>query len=56
QALGLKVLAWTVNSPSQIAGVMDMGVDGVVTDRPDVAREEMKRRGMALPASTPVQP
>jgi glycerophosphoryl diester phosphodiesterase len=33
-----------------------MVVDGIVTDRPDLVRQEMQRRGMALPAATPVQP
>jgi glycerophosphoryl diester phosphodiesterase len=56
QALGLKVLAWTVNSPEQIAKAIDLGVDGVVTDRADLAREEMKRRSIPLPAATPVAP
>lgn len=56
QALGLTVLAWTVNEPARIAQVMDMGVDGIVTDRPDLLRQEMQRRGMPLPAATPVQP
>ena len=56
QALGLTVLAWTVNDPVQIARVMDLGVDGIVSDRPDLVRAEMQRRGIALPAATPVQP
>lgn len=56
QGLGLKVLAWTVNDPAQMARMLDMGVDGIVSDRPDLVREEMKRRGMALPAATPVSP
>ncbi len=56
QALGLQVLAWTVNEPARMAAVLDMGVNGIVTDRPDLLREEMKRRGMALPAATPVTP
>jgi glycerophosphoryl diester phosphodiesterase len=55
-ALGLQVLAWTVNEPAQISAVMDLGVDGIITDRPDRVRTEMQRRGMALPAPTPVQP
>ena len=54
--LGLKVLAWTVNDPSHMARMMDMGVDGLVSDRPDLVREEMRRRGMELPPSTPVLP
>lgn len=55
QALGIQVLAWTVNQPRDIARMLDMGVDGIVSDRPDLVREEMKRRGMALPKATPVE-
>lgn len=55
QGLGLKVLAWTVNDPAQIARVMDLGVDGIVSDRPDLVRDEMQRRGMPLPPATPVR-
>ncbi|HYW55433.1 MAG TPA: glycerophosphodiester phosphodiesterase [Polaromonas sp.] len=56
KTLGLQVLAWTVNEPARMAAVLDMGVDGIVTDRPDLLREEMKRRGMPLPNSTTVSP
>jgi glycerophosphoryl diester phosphodiesterase len=56
QALGLTVLAWTVNEPARIAQVLDMGVDGIVSDRPDLVRAEMQRRGIALPASAAVKP
>jgi glycerophosphoryl diester phosphodiesterase len=56
QRLGLTVLAWTVNDPARIAQVMDMGVDGIVSDRPDLVRAEMQRRGLPLPPATPVQP
>jgi glycerophosphoryl diester phosphodiesterase len=55
-ALGIQVLAWTVNEPRQMSRLIDMGVDGIVTDRPDLLREEMKRRGLALPPATPVAP
>ena len=54
--LGLTVLAWTVNDTPQMVRLMDMGVDGIVTDRPDLLREEMARRGMPLPRPTPVVP
>ncbi len=56
QALGLQVLAWTVNEPARMAAVLDMGVNGIVSDRPDLLREEMKRRGMVLPTPTLVTP
>ncbi|MEO5671591.1 MAG: glycerophosphodiester phosphodiesterase, partial [Ramlibacter sp.] len=52
--LGLKVLAWTVNDAQRMGQMMEMGVNGIVTDRPDLLRQEMQRRGMAVPAPTPV--
>jgi glycerophosphoryl diester phosphodiesterase len=54
--LGLTVLAWTVNDTAQMARLIDMGVDGIVTDRPDLLREEMARRSLPLPRATPVRP
>ena len=39
--LGLKVLAWTVNDAPRMNQMMDMGVDGVVTDRPNLLRQEI---------------
>lgn len=45
--LGLTVLAWTVNRPADIEGVLDLGVDGIVTDRPDLVMEALRRRGIA---------
>jgi glycerophosphoryl diester phosphodiesterase len=44
QALGLKVLAWTVNDPVVMARVLDYGVDGLITDRPDLARRLLEER------------
>jgi glycerophosphoryl diester phosphodiesterase len=54
--LGLKVVVWTVNTPADIAAMLALGVDGIISDRPDLVREEMRRRGLALPAATPVTP
>ena len=56
KALGLTVIPWTVNDPAQINRMLDMGVHGIISDRPDRVRAEMHKRGMALPAATPVQP
>ncbi|RZL64513.1 MAG: glycerophosphodiester phosphodiesterase [Variovorax sp.] len=53
-ALGLKVLAWTVNDERQMQALLDMGVDGLVTDRPDLARAVLQQRGLPLPNPTPV--
>jgi glycerophosphoryl diester phosphodiesterase len=46
QALGLKVLAWTVNDPAVMARVLDYGVDGLITDRPDRARKLLEERNI----------
>jgi len=46
QRLGLKVLVWTVNDRKVMNDMLDMGVDGLVTDRPDVAIEVLKARGI----------
>lgn len=35
--LGLSINVWTVDDPDQIAGLAGLGVDGVVTNVPDVA-------------------
>ena len=49
QALGLKVIAWTVNEPADMQRLIDWGVDGLITDYPDRAREIMRARGIPLP-------
>lgn len=46
QALGLKVLVWTVNDPALMARMIGYGVDGLITDRPDVAIEVLKKNGI----------
>ena len=46
QSLGLKVLAWTVNDRQAMAQMLDLGVDGLVTDRPDIAIDLLKERGI----------
>ena len=52
--LGIEVVVWTVNAPADIAAMLELGVDGVISDRPDRVREEMRRRGLRLPRATPV--
>ncbi len=56
RALGLKVVVWTVNEPGQIRRMLELGVDGIISDRPDLVREAMAERGMALPAPASVKP
>ena len=38
RAAGLAVNAWTVNDPDDMVRLATLGVDGIVTDHPDVAR------------------
>ena len=35
-ALGLKVVVWTVNSEADMRRLMEWGVDGIISDYPDV--------------------
>ena len=54
--LGLSVIPWTVNDPLQMDALIAQGVDGIITDRPDLLRRVLQARGLPLPAPTPVQP
>jgi glycerophosphoryl diester phosphodiesterase len=45
-ALGLRVLAWTVNDPEAMARLIGYGIDGLITDRPDLARKLLEARGI----------
>jgi glycerophosphoryl diester phosphodiesterase len=42
---GLQVHVWTVNDPEEMAELLDMGVDGIITDRPDLLKELLVERG-----------
>ncbi|MDH4093920.1 MAG: glycerophosphodiester phosphodiesterase [Betaproteobacteria bacterium] len=53
--LELKVVPWTVNEPGYIERFLDLGVDGLITDYPERVRAELARRGLPLPAPTPVE-
>jgi glycerophosphoryl diester phosphodiesterase len=48
-ALGLRVVVWTVNAPADIERALDLGVDGIISDRPDRVRTALAARGMRLP-------
>ena len=48
QALGLKVLVWTVNDAATMNRMLDLGIDGLITDRPDIARAVLRERRIEL--------
>ena len=54
--LGLKIVVWTVNKKDDIARLIDAGVDGIISDRPDLLREVAGEKGIALPLGFPVTP
>jgi glycerophosphoryl diester phosphodiesterase len=43
--LGLQVHVWTIDAPSQMHELLNLGVDGIMTDRIDVLREVYRERG-----------
>ena len=47
--LGVRVVVWTVDEPDLMHELLDMGVDGIITDRPDVLRSVMIQRGVWTP-------
>jgi glycerophosphoryl diester phosphodiesterase len=52
-ARGLKVVPWTTDDKATMAALIDLGVDGIITDYPNVLRELMAERGMRLPKAHP---
>lgn len=54
-ALGLPVVVWTVNDPAEMRRLVELGVDGIITDYPDRLRAVLAERGLPLPPPTPVE-
>ncbi len=54
QALGLKVIPWTINQPADMERLIGWGVDGLITDYPDRLREVLRMRQITPPA--PLKP
>jgi glycerophosphoryl diester phosphodiesterase len=49
KSLGLKVIPWTVNEPADMARLIGLGVDGIISDYPNRLRTVMAEKGMPLP-------
>ena len=44
KALGVSVIPWTVNEAAMINKLLDMDVDGIISDRPDLVQLELRKR------------
>jgi glycerophosphoryl diester phosphodiesterase len=53
--LGLPVIPWTVNTTADMERLMDLGVDGIITDYPTRLRTLLEERGLKLPKAYAVQ-
>jgi glycerophosphoryl diester phosphodiesterase len=50
KAAGIRVIPWTVNERADMARLIDLGVDGLISDYPDRLRAVLADKGIALPA------
>ena len=44
-AAGLEVHVWTIDDPAEMRRLLSLGVDGIMTDRPDLLRDALRERG-----------
>jgi glycerophosphoryl diester phosphodiesterase len=51
RANGLRLRAFTVNQPAEMKRLIDLGVDGLITDVPGIARTVAARRGRVAVAA-----
>ena len=49
QAAGMPVFMWTINDQETMAAAAELGVEGIITDRPDLAREQLGTPGVGAP-------
>jgi glycerophosphoryl diester phosphodiesterase len=49
-ALGLAVIPWTVNDPKEMERILALGVDGMISDRPDLLRAALQSKGIPVPS------
>ncbi|MDE2058573.1 MAG: glycerophosphodiester phosphodiesterase [candidate division NC10 bacterium] len=49
RAAGLQLVVWVVNEPARMRHFIDLGADGIITDRPDLLRRALAERGQPRP-------
>ncbi len=49
QAMGIRVVPWTTNDPEQMRAVIRTGVDGLISDRPDLLQQVLREERAARP-------
>ena len=54
QREGLRTAVWTVNDPARMADLVELKVDAIVTDRPDLLRQVLADHGDKLPPPVPL--
>jgi len=52
-ALGVRVIPWTVNAEADMRRLIAWGVDGIISDRPDLVRAVLASLGQPVPPSSP---
>ncbi|WP_371366178.1 hypothetical protein SRRS_06460 [Sporomusa rhizae] len=50
--LGMKVVPWTVNNQKDMSMLIDMGVDGLITDKPWILRDLLITKGIPVAKPT----
>jgi glycerophosphoryl diester phosphodiesterase len=50
--IGISIIVWTVDEPDQMHRLVDAGVAGIITDRPDRLREVLIARGQWIAPTT----
>ncbi len=55
QAMGIRVVPWTTNDPETMRTVLRTGVDGLISDRPDLLQQVVREERAARPADPKLQ-
>lgn len=51
-SLGMKVVPWTVNNEKDMNMLLDMGVDGIISDKPWLLKQVLEKRNIRLHTPT----